>query len=57
LFQEFAEWPEKLKMSKSEPESKQNEKAAIAWAKRHGVLGVDGPKTTMMGLSTLALED
>jgi hypothetical protein len=57
LFQEFAEWPEKLKMSKSEPESKQNEKAAIAWAKKHGVLGVDGPKTTMMGLSSLAIED
>ena len=57
LFQEFAEWPGKWGMSRREPESDQNEAAAIAWAKKHGVLGVDGPKTTMMGLSSLAIED
>jgi hypothetical protein len=57
LFQEFAEWPDRWRMSKREPESEQNEEAAIAWAKKHGVLGVDGPKTTMMGLSSLAIED
>lgn len=57
LFQEFAEWPEKWGMKKCEPESKRNEEAAIAWAKEHGVLGVDGPKTTMIGLSSLVIED
>ena len=34
-----------------------NAASGIAWAKKHGVLGVDGPRTTMIGLSSLAIED
>jgi len=54
LFLEFAGWPDKWNMSRKDPES--NEDAAIAWAQKYGVLGVDDPKMTLLGDSSLAID-
>jgi hypothetical protein len=57
LFVEFAGWPEKYNMSKSIPDEKQNEEAALAWAKNYGVLGVDEPRLVLLGESSGFIED
>src|SRR5215203_340967 len=57
LFLEFAEWAEKLGMSRKLPEAKENEEAAQAWARRYGVLGVNPPDVTEWGYSSSAIED
>jgi hypothetical protein len=55
LFLEFADWPEKFYMSLRTPESKNNEKAALAWVRKYGVLGVNPPGVTILDSSTSAL--
>jgi hypothetical protein len=55
LFLEFAGWPEKFNMSLRAPESENNEKAALAWARKYGVLGVNRPDLPILDPSTSAL--
>ena len=57
LFVEFAGWAEQHKMSKSDPEGKRNEEAAYAWATHYGVLGLDKPRTILVGESSSFIQD
>src|SRR5215207_8368695 len=59
LFLRFAEWPSKYDMDyqAATAESKKNQEAALRWARTYGVLGVNGPYFTVLGISTAAVED
>ena len=57
LFVEFAGWPEKYKMSKSDPDEESNEEAIHAWAMNYGVLGLDEPRLVLLGESSVFIED
>src|SRR5918999_531193 len=57
LFVEFASWAKKHEMSRSDPEGKRNAEAAHAWATHYGVLGLDEPRLTLLGESSLFIED
>jgi len=57
LFVEFAGWAGKHKMSRRDPEAKQNEEAAHAWATHYGILGLGGPRDTLWGASSSFIQD
>jgi hypothetical protein len=57
LFVEFAGWPKKYKISKSNPDEERNEEAARAWATNYGVLGLDEPRFVLLEESSVFIED
>src|SRR5829696_1951192 len=59
LFLRFAEWADKYEMDHdpAAAESKNNQAAALRWARTYGVLGVNNPEVTVLGTSAVAIED
>ena len=59
LFLRFAEWADKYEMDHdaAAAESKNNQEAALCWARTYGVLGVNRPEFTVLGTSAVAIED
>ena len=59
LFLRFAEWADKYGMDPdaAAAESKKNQEAALRWARTFGVLGVNRPDSTVVGISSAAVED
>jgi hypothetical protein len=59
LFLRFAGWVDKYEMDRdaAAAESKKNQEATLRWARTYGVLGVNSPGVTVLGVSTAAVED
>jgi hypothetical protein len=51
-FLRFARWPEEHDMDRNPLDTDKNEAAALEWARAFGVLGIDPPALTLVGVSS-----